>query len=310
METTDSKRETKHSETAVDRVEEFEMIYGVSKMNDILELFRTDYKSVKNKSLEGVQKLYRDYSYAIFFMYSPSSIRNNIVKFKNIINEEGGKYKSNAIDSFTIKNIYTPLKKREKEVKKELKDEVRAGKSDSQNVDPTIIEDKIKELRKIITLKSYNPVAVNQKEIQVRAYHLFAILGLATGRRATELLKTFSLSKRGNKIYFNGLLKGNDEKIEANIIELSYKEVQGYLRELRKFADTKELSESQVNNKYSRVFNNAIKRLLKYKNVKDLRRNYAIAGSQLFKRRNETIEDTITRILGHREAFTSALNYA
>jgi hypothetical protein len=309
MGTTDTKRETKHSEIAKERVEVFEGIYGVSKMSDILDLFKDDYNSVKNKSLEGVQKLYRDYSYAIFFMYSPSSIRNNLVKFKNIINEEGGKYKANAIESFTIDSIYAPLKKRDAEVKSKLKDEVRAGESDSQNVDPTVIIDKVKELRQIITSKSYT-VAKNQNEKQVRAYHLLAILGLATGRRATELLKTLKLSKRGEKYYFEGLLKGNDKKIEGNVIELSYKEVQGYLRELRKFADTKELSESQVNSKYSRVFNNAIKRLLKYKNVKDLRHNYAIAGSQLFKRENETIEDTITRILGHREAFTSALNYA
>jgi hypothetical protein len=309
MGTTDTKRETKHSEIAKERAEVFKGIYGVSKMIDILDLFQDDYKSVKNKSLEGVQKLYRDYSYAIFFMYSPSSIRNNLVKFKNIINEEGGKYKANAIESFTIDSVYAPLKKKDVEVKKELKDEVRAGESDSQNVDPTVIVDKIKELRQIITSKSYH-VAKNQNEEQVRAYHLLAVLGLATGRRATELLKTLKLSKRGEKHYFDGLLKGNDKKIEGNIIELSYKEVQGYLRELRKFADTKELSESQVNSKYSRVFNNAIKRLLKYKNVKDLRHNYAIAGSQLFKRENETIEDTITRILGHREAFTSALNYA
>ncbi len=44
-------------------------------------------------------------------------------------------------------------------------------------------------------------------------------------------------------------------------------------------------------------------------NVKALRHNYSVAGSQLFKRDGETIEDTITRILGHREVFTSALNY-
>ena len=309
MKTTDIKRETKHSEIAKERAKIFEDIYGVSKMSDILELFRKDYKAVKNKNLDGVQKLYRDYSYAIFFMYSPSSIRNNLVRFKNIINEEGGKYKANAIESFTIDSIYTPLKKKDREVKSKLKEEVRAGESDSQNIDPTVVIEKIKELRQIITSKSYH-IAKNQNEPQVRAYHLLAILGLATGRRATELLKTLKLSKRGERYYFEGLLKGNNKKIEGNIIELSYKEVQGYLRELRKFADTKELSESQVNSKYSRVFNNAIKRLLGYKNVKDLRHNYAIAGSQLFKRENETIEDTITRILGHREVFTSALNYA
>jgi uncharacterized protein YhbP (UPF0306 family) len=309
MKMTDTKRETKHSEIAKERAEVFKVIYGVSKMIDILDLFREDYKKVKNKSLSGVQKLYKDYSYAIFYMYNPSSIRNNLVKFKNIIKEEGGRYEAVALEAFTVDNVYVPLKKEDKTRKQELKQKVRRNESDSQNNDPQIVIDKIKELRQIITSKSYH-IAKNQNEPQVRAYHLLAILGLATGRRATELLKTLKLSKRGERYYFEGLLKGNNKKIEGNIIELSYKEVQGYLRELRKFADTKELSESQVNSKYSRVFNNAIKRLLGYKNVKDLRHNYAVAGSQLFKRENETIEDTITRILGHREVFTSALNYA
>jgi len=299
---------TKHDEIAKQRVEIFESIYGVDRMSDILDVFKKDYNLVKNRSLEGVQKLYKKYSYAIFFMYSPSSIRNNLVKFKKIISEEGGKYEANAIESFTIDSVYTPLKKKDIDTKKELKKEVRDGSADSQNIDPKIVVDKIKELRKTITAKTYK-VAKNQKKEQVRAYYILAILGLATGRRFTELLKTLKLSKRGEKNYFDGLLKGNDEKIEGHIIELSYKEVQGYLRELRKFVDT-DLTENQINSKYSRVFNNAIKRLLGYKNVKDLRHNYAIAGSQLFKQKNETIEDTITRILGHKEAFTSALNYA
>jgi len=241
-------------------------------------------------------------------MYSPSSIRNNLVKFKNVINKEGGKYKANALEAFTVEEIYKPLKKKDEAKKRELKKEVREGTADSQNIDPATIVNQIKELRKTITTKSYK-VAKNQKEEQVRAYFILALLGLATGRRFTEILKTLKMSKRGKKIFFDGLLKGNDEKIEGHIIELSYKEVQGYLRELRKFIDT-DLTENQINSKYSRVFNNAVKRLLGYKNVKDLRHNYAIAGSQLFKRDNETIEDTITRILGHKEAFTSALNYA
>jgi len=299
---------TKHDIISKERAELFNSIYGVNRMNDILELFKKDYNSVKNRSLEGVQKLYKKYSYAIFFMYSPSSIRNNLVRFKNIIKKEGGKYQANAIEAFTIDNVYTPLKKKDVEKKRELKKEVREGTADSQNIDPATIVNQIKELRNTLISKGY-AVAKNQKEEQVRAYYILALLGLATGRRFTEILKTLKMSKRKDKIYFDGLLKGNDEKIEGYIIELSYKEVQGYLRELRKFIDTS-LTENQINAKYSRVFNNAIKRILGYKNVKDLRHNYAIAGSQLFKQENETIEDTITRILGHKEAFTSALNYA
>ena len=298
---------TKHDEVAKQRKAQFSNIYGVERISEVQELFRKDYNRWKNRSSEKVQALYKKYSYAIFFMYSPNSIRNNLVDFKNIIDEEGGKYKAMALEAFTVEEIYKPIKKKDKVRKKELKENVRAGEADSQNIDPAIIVNQIKELRNILISKSYK-VAKNQKEEQVRAYYILALLGLATGRRFTEVLKTLKLSKRRDKIYFDGLLKGNNEKIEGHIIELSYKEVQGYLRELRKFIDT-DLTENQINSKYSRVFNNAVKRLLGYKNVKDLRHNYTIAGSQLFKRENETIEDTITRILGHREVFTSALNY-
>lgn len=97
------------------RKEVFETIYGVSRFSDILDLFQSDYKSIKNKGLSRVQDLYKKYSYAIFFMYSPSSIRNNLVKFKNVIKEEGGKYKTNALDVFTIEEIYSPIKSKDKE---------------------------------------------------------------------------------------------------------------------------------------------------------------------------------------------------
>ncbi len=40
-------------------------------------------------------------------MYSPSSIRNNLVAFKNIIKALGGKYMANALEVFTIENIYS-----------------------------------------------------------------------------------------------------------------------------------------------------------------------------------------------------------
>jgi hypothetical protein len=303
----DTGRTTKHSDTAKERSLLFEEIYGVSTINEILELFREDYKSVKNRSLKGVQALFKKYTYAIFYMYSPSTIRTNVVNFKNIIKEEGGKYEANALEAFKIDEVYVPLKKKDAKKKRELKRKVREGESKSQNNNPQIVIDKIKEVRKILIEKKYK-VAKNQNALQVRAYHIMVLLGLATGRRATELLKTLKISKRANKCYFDGLLKGN-EKIEANIIELSYNETKAYLKQLRKFSKGKDLTESEVNAKYSRVFNDAVKRLFSFKNVKELRHYYSVAGASLFKKENETVEDTISRILGHKEVFTSALNY-
>jgi len=287
------------------RREVFKEIYGVSIFSDVLELFEQDYNRYKNKGYSKIQELYKHYSYAIFFMYSPSSIRNNLVKFKNVIKKNGGKYQANALEAFTVDAIYSPIKAKDEEVKKDLKSKVQSG--DNTQIDPQTVIDQIQAIKTELDQKSYR-VSSNQKEEQVRAYRILAMLGLATGRRFTELMKTLVIKKRGTKLTFSGLLKGNNEEIEGNIISLSYSEVKKYLKELRAFGQTEEMTESEVNAKYAKVFNNAMKRI-GVTNVKSLRHNYSVAGSQLFKRDGETIEDTITRILGHKEVFTSALNY-
>lgn len=287
------------------RREVFQEIYGVSIFSDVLDLFENDYNRYKNKGFSKIQELYKHYSYAIFFMYSPSSIRNNLVKFKNVIKKNGGKYQANALEAFTIDAIYAPIKSKDEDTKKELKAKVQNG--ENAKIDPQAVIDQIQAFKKELDEKSYS-VGRNQKVEQVRAYRILAMLGLATGRRFTELMKTLEIKKRGTKLTFDGLLKGNNEAIEGNIISLSYSEVKKYLKELREFAQTEEMTESEVNAKYAKVFNNAMKRI-GVTNVKATRHNYSVAGSQLFKRDGESLEDTITRILGHKEVFSSALNY-
>jgi len=287
------------------RREVFEEIYGVTLFSEVLELFEDDYNRFKNKGFNKIQDLYKKYSYAIFFMYSPSSIRNNLVKFKNIIKANGGKYQANALDTFTIEAIYAPIKAKDEETKRGLKANVQAGETTDLN--PQKVIDNINTLKSELENGTYS-ISRNQKVAQVRAYRILAMLGLATGRRFTELMKTLTISKRGTKLTFDGLLKGNNQAIEGNIIGLSYAEVKKYLEELRTFAKTEAMTENEVNAKYAKVFNNAMKRL-GVGNVKATRHNYSVAGSQLFKREGESIEDTITRILGHKEVFTSALNY-
>jgi len=299
------------------RQELFNDIYGVKLMgsfnkgtkkatpNSVLGNFEKDYNRYKNKGINNLLELYRDYSYAIFFMYSPSSIRNNLVAFRNVIKENGGKYQANALKAFTVDNVYTPINKENFEKKTELKEAVQKG--ENKKTDPQIIVDKILSLKEELDTKSYS-VAGNQKKEQVRAYRIVAMLGLSSGRRFTELLKTLEIKKHGKKTTFTGLLKGNDKAIEAHLIALPYRDFKKYLGELRAYAKTEEMSENEVNKKYAKVFNNALKRL-GFKNVKATRHNYSVAGSQLFKRDGESLEDTITRILGHRENFTSALNY-
>jgi hypothetical protein len=298
------------------RAEIFKEIYGVSKQSDILEMFENDYNRFKNKGFQKLQELYRDYSYAIFFMYSPSSIRNNLVKFKNVIKVNGGKYQANALEYFTVDNVYAPIKRKDEDLKKELQEKVRKGESTS--IAPEIVINEILELKKELDEKSY-VWANNQTEEQVRSYKILAMLGLATGRRFTELMKTLKISKHGKKVMFDGLLKGNSETIEGHIIALEYltpkvkdkpkvSDLKDFLKELREIVKTEDMTIDEVNSTYARVFNNAMSRL-GFGKVKNLRHNYAVVGSQLFHKEGETNTETITRILGHKTVLPSALNY-
>jgi hypothetical protein len=230
------------------------------------------------------------------------------VDFKNIIKAQGGKLEAIALEAFTIENIYIPLKKKDLGIKRDLKEDIKNGTN--RQIDPTKIIEEIQKYQDIIENKKYT-VANNQNEAQVRAYYISIMLALATGRRFTELLKTLEIAKHGTKISYAGLLKGNDRKIEGNIISLSYADTKKYLKELRAFANTDNMTIKEVNIKYSRVFNNWAKKIRgdDSLNFKSTRHDYSVAGSQLFAKKGENIEDTITRILGHAEIFTGALSY-
>jgi len=290
------------------RKEAFKAIYGVETMREVLALFRTEYNRTKDKSLKNTIALFGRYTYAIYFMYSPSSIRNNIVKFKKVIKDEEGKYETNLLEMFDIDEVYEPIKAQDLAKKKALKKEIieeNAKCQDSSHIETTL--NKIKELDRILKEKDYT-VRSNQDEKRIRSYRIMALLALSTGRRFTELSKTLKLSKRGNNYYFTGLLKGNEERIEAHFIGLEYDTIKNYLKELRSDLNTAKMDISDVNKKYAKVFNNAFKRL-GFTNIKSLRHKYAITASQIYRKEGEKVEDCITRLLGHKEMFSSSLNY-
>jgi len=308
-ETTTTKT-TKHDEFSNERKEAFKAIYGVEKISEILELFEVDYKEMikpkKGRDLSDFLILYKKYSYAIFFRYSASAIRNNLNKFKNIIKDaKNATNEANALSAFTVDEVFIPLRVKDVEVKKEIKANIQDGTNDKLDVNEHIA--KINELKEILTNRTYK-VARNQDKEQVRAYFLYAILALSTGRRFTEIMKTFSMNKKGKKLTFEGLLKGHGT-IEGNIIELTYQEANAYLKELRAYAKSENMTEDEVNKKYSRVFNNAMDRLFGFKNAHDLRHHYSMAGNQIFSREGESELDTTIRILGHKESLSGALNY-
>lgn len=289
------------------RKETFLTVYGVENIKQVSELFRVDYNKLKNKKngFDEVSSLFQKYVLSITFLYSIPSIKNNLGIFRKIVNEEGGIWKETVKSSFYIFDVYRAVTA--------ITDKAITAKEQNIKGMAFNVKEEIAEIKTKLEKKSYS-VARNQNTEQVRSYYISYLLGLATGRRFTEIIKTIDIKKRGNKYIFDGILKkdkNQKNEIEANILYLSIDETKSYLKELRTFIDAKlkttkkttlkKATESDINATFSKVYNNAIKRITsdKIPNFHELRHYYTIEGTEVFKRDEESDKDTRYRILGH-----------
>ena len=289
------------------RRETFKTVYGVETIKEVSEQFRTDYNKLKNKKngFDDVSSLFQKYVLSITFLYSTTSIKNNLGIFRKVINEEGGIWKETVKSSFYIFDVYRAVTANTEQgiIKKEENQ-----KSLEFNVKSEILKIKL-----MLENETYE-VGRNQTIEQVRSYYISYLLGLSTGRRFTEILKTVTIVKNGKCYLFKGILKkdkNQKSEIEANLLYLSIDEAKAYLKELRTFINAKlkatkkkslkDATEGEINATFSKVFNNAIKRVTgdKIQNFHELRHYYTIEGTAVFKKGSESDKDTRYRILGH-----------
>ena len=299
------------------RKDTFKEVYGVESIKEVSEQFKKEYRKIKNEKdgFDKISNLFQKYVLSITLLYSVTSMKNNLKLYRNIINKEGGIWKDTVKSSFYIFDVYKAvLENTEKKLE---------AKEEAQKEIAFEVKDEIEKVKILLDRRAYI-VANNQNEKQVRSYYLSYILGLSTGRRFTEIFKTTSFRKKGNKFIYSGILKkysDSKEEIEANFLYLSSKEVKGYMKELREYLDTKltstknksleETTEEEINTIFSKVYNNSIKRITKgvVPNFHELRHYYAIEGTIVFKINDETDEQTRYRILGHRTKKDSTRTY-
>jgi len=298
------------------RKQTFLTVYGVETIKEVSEQFRAEYTKLKNKKngFDDVSSLFQKYVLSITFLYSTTSIKNNLGIFRKVVNQEGGIWKETAKSSFYIFDIYKAVSASTSEKLAEKEEE---DKELSLNV-----KEEILNVKELLSSRTYK-VARNQKEDQVRSYYIAYILGLATGRRFTEILKTVTIVKKDNNLFFEGILKKDKQQqseIEANLLYLSLEEVESYLTELRVFIDTKlkakkktlkTATENEISTIFSKVYNNAVKRITdgKLPNFHELRHYYTIEGTEIFRKINESDKDVRYRILGHHQKADSTRTY-
>jgi hypothetical protein len=299
------------------RKETLKTVYGVESIKEVSEQFRAEYQKLKNKKngFDEISNLFQKYVLAITFLYSIPSIKNNLGIFRKVINEEGGIWKETTKSSFYIFDVYRAVT---------AITDTNIIKKEADNKDMAFdVKSEIEEVKKILEYRTYK-VERNQKEEQVRSYYISYLLGLSTGRRFTEIFKTMTIRKKGQGFIFRGILKkdkNQNSEIEANLLYLSVDEAQDYIKEFRAFINAKlkttkkmtlkTATEGDINSIFSKVYNNAIKRITgdKIPNFHELRHYYTIEGTDYFRINSESDKDVRYRILGHHMKEDSTRTY-
>jgi len=283
----------------------FNALYGVATQTEILKKFKGELQDFRAKRDNGTFSLIEEqetasgifskYTLAITFLYSLASIKNNLKAYKKVITEmKVGKVLQ---DKFYFAGLYKTVSKTTEKKKNERE-------TDFKKMPLSVVKE-IKRVRKILEKNSFK-VLKNQTIEQVRSYYLAYILGLSTGRRFTEIFKTIKIHKKNNEFVFIGLLKKKDElksqQLKAHILELHPIEARKYLRELRVYLNDKlkeknktldELTESQINSTFSKVYNNAVARISNNKapNFHELRHFYIITYQDIYLAQNPHLKD-------------------
>jgi len=284
------------------RARVFQALYSATSQTEILEQFKEElltFKTIKNDDdfkKDEASRIFSKYVLAITYLYSLPSIKNNLKAYKKVISEV--RAGNDISKNFYFEGLYgtvTKSSEQNKEKRKTTDEEL-----------PIDVISEIKRVRKILELDKFN-LKKNQNHAQVRSYHLAYILGLSTGRRFTELLKSIKIHKKNNDYVFIGLLKKKDElknqQLKAYFLELSPLEARKYLQEFRDFLNNKlqkdknisldDLTESQINTTFSKVYNNAVTKISNKKvpNFHELRKFYTITFQDIYLEQNPHLKD-------------------
>ena len=313
------------------RTELLKATYQADSLPTILELFKKDYNSIKN--IESIKSdaqqramyLFQRYLLAITYLYSVSTIKNNLKHFRAVIRKEGGELEEIAQKVFHIGGDKdTAIPSIHKMVSAKTEEKIAEREQNQSEIDFSI-EGEIKRIKTLLLTGSYK-VKKNQNREQVRSYYLAYILGLSGGRRFTEIFKTSDIRKNQSSYIYTGILKKDSNtktKIEVNLIGLTIKEYRAYQKELRGYINEKlqtskrakgltDTTIGEINSTFSKVYNNAVKRLSKgaIPNFHELRHHYTVTGTELFKREGESERETRYRILGHEQKEDTTRTYA
>lgn len=318
--TTEINQKSVDKEHAIESNDIAKLYYGVTGLDATLKLFASEYKaSTTQKEVTDILVKFMP------FPWMDNKALNTSVSYhghiRSIIKEIDNNFTQYALDTFKLpSSIFEKIN--DENSTKAVNNKVNREEFNIKETEQMInnLKAKVKDIVKLgnkATLDDYrNTVGLivkkQQTPKQIRGYYIGTYLALVTGRRISEILKTLEIKKSKGIWFFEGLLKkrGESSRVEAIVLDKDMDFIASALKLLREsLSDAKEMSLSDLNKNYNRIFNLAYRRITGSKDTMSKARD--IYAELAFARFGEnTDEETYkAKILGHKAPQTSATTH-
>jgi len=272
------------------------------------------------KQDSDLDELMIKYTPAIWLGQSVGSVAVRYSTFRTTIKESNAKRRNEMLDKLRIYPQLTAY------IKEQQEEKALENKADKEIFDMKAFISKIEEMTEVIDdvdLRKRNDIYIegssahtNRSRQRETAYYCGAFIGMTTGKRFSEVVKTMKIERKGRNISIDGILKRKSDELETQencVLLAPYETVEKALKILRLNFDTTEYSIAQVSKKFGLVFRNYLQKNI-FKTDKytfhDLRKMYAqTCWEQYGKDTDIDQKDYFTFILGHIKKIDSTDHY-
>jgi integrase len=267
------------------------ILYGASDWETISNNFVNELNNAKNKE-EEILTVAKYIPFCFADGKNINTAKRYFTDFKNLIDKTQAKAKDFLKKMLTFeKKVYVQINEIADE---NVKQKVEAQELYSKN----LIDEELKKINEMIETENFE-LGRNQTKELVKAYLEAIYLALVSGRRQAEILKTMKIEKKEDGYYYTGLTKGSKDVKAKFYFDNNVDKLNNMLADIRKTLKTHKLNNKQINDRYSKSLNSAIK---KYTNLDvsfhDLREIWADILYKL-DAVDESEEEYKSKILGH-----------
>jgi len=163
----------------------------------------------------------------------------------------------------TALNLFLPPQKLYESVQTKISDNKKEVIRDKNTFNAKYIKSLIKMIKEKIIKDDYSDKPRRTDLEREKAYWAYAYLTIVTGRRQTEILKTLEIKKAKGVWQYCGILKDREDGkcIDAYALDDDFEFLSDLVDYIQEHTNAKAFTEKQINSKYNKSFNDALKRI-------------------------------------------------